>query len=168
MGAPILGVVMQGLAQRRAVLRGLMCLFATSASAAVPTVWNMIRYQGGTIDVKVNSFDWNTTLSIVNGGVEFNFAGRKRIQIEAAAVLVLSFGTSADKRVSDLATLRYATKPMKLFAVLSKPRDHLVSIEFKTASGAAGGVLLEVYSGYTLEILHELRQLTSKPVDNWP
>ena len=147
---------------------GWLCLLAGLPAYAADKSWNMIRYQGGTVEAKVNPFDWNTTLTIVNGGVDLNFAGRKRLRIEASDITVLSFGESAYKHVSDIASLRYAPKPVKLFGMLSKPRDHLVSIEFKTAGGTVGGVLLEVYFGHSMELLHALRILTGKPVDNWP
>lgn len=131
-------------------------------------VWNKIRYEGGTIPVKVNRFDWNTKLTASKNQIELMFAGRTVVNIAASDITALSYGQRAYRRIADMASLSVLLTPIALFGILHKSRDHVIGIEFKTAKGEAGAVLLNVHKASYREVLLTLKVMTGKPVDNWP
>jgi hypothetical protein len=145
------------------------------SSLLVPTpllaaagVWKKIRYQGGTVDVSVNPFDWNTALTASADQVELVFAGRKTVIIAAADITALSYGQRAYRHVADMAALSVVVTPIALFGILHKSKDHLIGIEFRTPAGQQGAVLLMVHKDGYRELLMTLKVITGKPVDNWP
>ena len=134
---------------------------------AADSVWKRIRYQGGTIEAKVNRFDWNTTLKSYGNHLELVFAGQKTVKIEAADITALSYGQKAYRRVADMAALSVVLTPVALFGILHKSKDHLIGIEYRHAAGEPGGVLLIIHKDEYREVLTRLREMTGKPVENW-
>lgn len=151
---------------RRGLLLGL--LMPRTLPGGPANRWEKIRYQGGTIDAKVNPFDWNTTVTVLPNEIEMVFAGRKKLKIASGDVLALCYGQKAYRRVADLALMSVIATPTVLFGLLHKSQDHFVSIEFKTESGGRGGVLLTVHKDGYQALLRTLKIVTGKPVENWP
>jgi hypothetical protein len=149
-----------------AIVAALALLGAPSAAAPAKS-WNKIRYQGGTIEVKVNPFDWNTTLGVKGDRLELVFAGRKRVEIPAADVTAISYGQKAYRRVADLALLSVMATPVVLFGLLHKSKDHIVAVEFRTAAGEKGAVLLTVHKDQYRGLLADLKSVTGKPVEDY-
>lgn len=141
-----------------------MVLAGLLAQSAGGSSWNKIRYQGGTVEARVNPFDWNTTLTLKPDGLELLFAGRKRLSIPRAEIGTVAYGSRAFRRVADTSLLL----PLSLFGVLYKSKDHMVSIEFKTADGKNGAVLLMVHKDHVQGLLQALKLFTGRPVENWP
>ncbi len=142
-------------------------LFPIPLPAANPIVWKKVRYEGGTVDARVNRFDWNTTVSAAPGLLELRFGGQKTLRIATSAVTRLSYGQKAYSRVAGMATLSVFLTPAALFGVLPKSRDHTVAIEF-TDGGKPGAVLLMVHKDNYRDLLLTLATLTGKTVENWP
>ena len=88
---------------RRRLFAGLLAWLAMAAPPQ--NRWNKVRYQGGTVDAKVNPFDWNTTVTLLPGEIELLFAGRKRVKIPLARVTALSYGQKAHRRMVDLGVM---------------------------------------------------------------
>ncbi len=151
------------------VLRVLLVL-STSGSFALAgdTSWNKIRYQGGTIDAKVNPFDWNTTLKVSSAEIELSFAGRKKFTIPARNVISLAHGERACRRIADALDLNSTGNPVPLFGMVAMGKDHLVGIEFRNGEGVRGAVLLAVHKGSYRELLQALSTLTNKRVEDAP
>lgn len=137
-------------------------------SAAQTHSWNKIRYQGGTVEAKVNPFDWNTTLTVRPGELDLLFAGRKRLVIPVADVSRISYGQKAYRRVADMAVLSVFATPLALFGLLHKSKDHIVSVEYKTPEGKTGAVLLTVHKDHYEDLLRALQAATGKPVEDRP
>jgi hypothetical protein len=106
--------------------------------------WNKIRYQGGTVEAKVNPFDWNTTLTLTVDALELDFAGREKREIPLERIGVVSHGQAAYRRVARHSSASVLVTPIPLFGLLRKNKDQLVSIEFREKDGATGIVLLSV------------------------
>lgn len=154
---------------RRKFAASAWCALAATALRAAPAnSWNKIRYQGGTVEVAVNPFDWNTTLTVAPGQIELLFAGRTRLVVPNADLAVISYGQKAYRRVADLAVLSVVATPVVLFGLLHKSKDHMVSLEYKTPAGKTGAVLLMVHKDHYRDMLEILRKVTGKPVENWP
>ena len=142
-------------------------LLGTGQAEAADHVWKRLRYQGGTIEAKVNPFDWNTALTTSGTRMQFVFAGQKTVMIDAADVTSLSYGQMAYRRVADMATLSVLLTPVALFGILHQSKDHLVSIQFKSSDGRPCAVLLAVHKDAYRDLLVNLSILTKKPVENW-
>jgi hypothetical protein len=136
--------------------------------AGADQVWKKLRYQGGTIEAKVNPFDWNTTLRVSGNQLELTFAGQKTVRIEASQITALSYGQKAYRRVGDMAALSFLVTPVALFGMLYKSKDHLIGIQYKAVDGAPGGILLTVNKDEYAELLVRLSAITGKPVENRP
>lgn len=155
----------------RLLLTGLLLFTLVApqpARAATANVWKKVRYQGGTIDASVNRFDWNTTVTTSADTVELLFGGFQSVRIPARSITALSYGQKAYRRVADMATLSVFLTPVALFGVLHKSRDHLIGIEFKGTDAKPGAVLLMVHKDRYRELLLTLKDMTGKPVENWP
>lgn len=130
--------------------------------------WNKIRYQTGTIEVKVNPFDWNTSLKIDGPLIEINFAGRKKISIESRSVTSLYSGEAAYRRISELVSRSGSSRPVPLFGMLQGDKEHLIGLEFTGADGAHTALLLFVQKDGYHDLLQALSELTRKSVKEIP
>jgi len=150
---------MRGNLSTRARAAILVVLFLlTSVADAADLSWNKIRYEAGTINVKVNPFDWNTTLRVLPAGIEMSFQGRMRVMIASRDITALSSGEAAYRRVNDL-LVNTSSRPVPLFGILRNSKDHLVGIEFKDEHGVKGAVLLTVHKDSYNELLQSLSRL---------
>lgn len=130
--------------------------------------WNRIRYAGGTMEAKVNPFDWNTTLTVTPDAIALAIGPKARLRLEPAQVTTLSYGQEAHRRVADMVALSLVATPVALFGILHKSTTHFVGIEYKTADGKTGAVLLEADKNNYRAILSVLKTVTGKPVQNAP
>ncbi|MFB3779564.1 MAG: hypothetical protein ACE141_18235 [Bryobacteraceae bacterium] len=146
----------------------LFSLIASTPVAAGGNSWNRLRYSGGTVEAKVNPFDWNTTLTVTPDGLSLVFSGRKTVRIQASDVTGLSYGQEARRRVADLVALSVIATPLVLFGLLHQSQVHFVGIEFRGEDGKPGAVLLEADKGNYRAILQVLGSVTGQPVKNAP
>jgi hypothetical protein len=130
--------------------------------------WNKIRYAGGTVEAKVNPFDWNTTLTVTPDAIAMTFGPKARLRLKPAQVTMLSYGKEARRRVADMVALSLIATPVALFGILHKSTTHFVGIEYATANGETGAVLLEADKNNYRAILAALKAATGKPVQNAP
>ena len=152
---------------RRAVAASLiLCLACVQAAAAPRNSWNKIRYRGGTVAAKVDSWDWNTTLTVKPDDITLLFAPRTTIHIKPSQVDSISYGQEAHKRVGDIVALSLVLGPLALFGLLNHSKDNLIGIVYDTDDGKRAAVLLETPSYW--EILHVLKPVTGKPVEVTP
>jgi hypothetical protein len=150
---------------RRAVA---FLVIAAVAAADGGNSWNKIRYSGGTVEAKVNPFDWNTTLTITGDSIAIQMGPKQSLRLKPAQVTALSYGQEAHRRVADMVALSVVATPLALFGILHKSKVHFVGIEYKTVDGKPGAVLLEADKNNYREILRVLSAVTGKPVQNGP
>jgi hypothetical protein len=143
-------------------------LVVALAAAAQGNSWNKLRYNGGTVEAKVNPFDWNTTLTATPDAIVLVFAHRATLRMTPAAVTALSYGQEAHRRVADMVALSVVATPLALFGILHKSKVHFIGIEYRGADGKPGAVLLEADKNNYRPILKVLKSLTGKPVQNAP
>jgi hypothetical protein len=130
--------------------------------------WNKIRYNGGTIQAKLNPYDWNTTLTITSDAIVLVFGHRQTVRIPPAHVTALSYGQEAHRRVAEMVALSIMVNPVALFGLFHKSKDHFVGIEFRGDDGKPASVLLEVHKDNYRAVLQTLKSVTGKPVENAP
>jgi hypothetical protein len=128
--------------------------------------WNKIRYRGGTVAAKVDSWDWNTTLTINPDEIVVFFVPRMTVHIKPSQVDSISYGQEAHRRVGDIVALSLVLGPLALFGLMRHPQDHLVGIVYHTDDGKPGAMLLE--TPFYWGILQALKTVTGKPVDLTP
>jgi hypothetical protein len=143
-------------------LAGAQCVRADGNS------WNKLRYAGGTVEAKVNDFDWNTILTVTPDSIEAMFAHRQTLRLQPAQVTALSYGQEAHRRVADMVALSAVVTPLALFGLLHKSKVHFIGIEYRTADGKPGAILLEADKNNYRAILQVLKAVTGKPVQNAP
>jgi len=130
--------------------------------------WNKIRYAGGTVEAKVNPFDWNTTLTVTADAITVQMGPRQTLRLKPAQVTALSYGQEAHRRVGDMMAISVVATPLALFGILHKSKNHFVGIEYKGDDGKPGAVLLEADKNNYRVILEVLKTVTGKPVQNAP
>ena len=150
---------------RRAVA---LILAVGLALGAEGNTWNKIRYGGGTVEAKVNPFDWNTTLTVTPDAIALTFGPRASLRLTPGQVTMLSYGQEAHRRVADMVALSLVATPLALFGILHKSTSHFVGIEYRTPDGKPGAILLEADKNNYRAILAALKTATGKPVQNAP
>ncbi len=136
----------------------------TLVSATAPRwSWNKIRYHGGTVQVKVDPWDWNTTLVVSQDEIAMTFSPRVTVKIKPSQVRSISYGQEAKRRVEDVVALGVLVGPFALFGLLHVSRDELVGIVYDTDDGKRGAVLLQ--SPFAKQILDRLKDVTGKQIE---
>ena len=130
--------------------------------------WNKLRYSGGTVEAKVNAFDWNTTLTVTADAVVVEFAHSTTLKLAPSQITALSYGQEAHRRVADMVALSVVVTPLALFGLLHKSKVHFIGIEFRSTDGKPGAILLEADKNNYRAILKVLAAVTGKPVQNAP
>jgi hypothetical protein len=130
--------------------------------------WNRIRYAGGTVQAKVDPYDWNTTLTVTGDSIVLVFGHRTTLKLKPSQVTALSYGQEAHRRVADMVTLSVFFTPLALFGILHESKMHFVGIEFTDDDNKRGAVLLQVHKDSYKAILEALKAVTGKPVQTGP
>src|ERR1035441_2291470 len=130
--------------------------------------WNKLRYAGGTVEAKVNDFDWNTTLTVKPDAIVVVFAHRTTLRLLPLQVTALSYGQEVHRRVADMVALSLVVTPLALFGLLHTSKVHFIGIEYRTADGKPGAILLEADKNNYRAILEVLKAVTGKPFRNAP
>jgi hypothetical protein len=133
------------------------------------TTWNKLRYAGGTVQVKVNPYDYNTTLKVTSDEIALSFTHSKTvIHIKPDQVISLSYGQEAHRRVADVVALSVVLSPLALFGLLHVSKDHFIGIVYHTEDGKPAALLLEADKTNYWLILQVLKGVTGKAVDKTP
>lgn len=149
--------------------RTLTCLLAAAAVLhGQGNSWNKLRYSGGTVQAKVNPFDWNSTLTVASDSIVLTLGPRVTLRLKPAQVTALSYGQEAHRRVGDMVPLSIVATPLALFGILHKSRTHFVGVEYRDAGDKPGAVLLEADKNNYRAILQVLEAVTGKSVRNAP
>ena len=158
----------------RVTLMFAMAVLAVQSVGAAADSWNKVRYMAGTIQAKVNPYDYNVTLTVTRDKIVLAFSPRPTVRLEPSKIVSISYGREAQQRVSavlDASTTKQSQKsafappdPPHLFGFLH-PKDELIGIVFKDQDGGTGAVLLQTVPGYKLAILGALSMATGKSIE---
>jgi hypothetical protein len=145
-----------------------LAMAASQAMCAPGNFWNRLRYSGGTVQAKVNPFDWNTSLKVTADDIELVMAYRRKVRIRTPEVTRLSYGREAYRRVADMVALSLVFTPLTLFGLLHESKIHFIGIEYKDEDGKPSALLLEAHKDDYKAMLQALKVATGKPVENAP
>jgi hypothetical protein len=137
--------------------------------AAERTMWNKVRYLGGTLHVKASRYDWNTTLTVTPDLITVTiapataFTPQQTVRLKPSQVVSLSYGAAAWKRVSEVPGAEVPAQQPKLFGLAAQ--DDL-GIVYETDDGKHGALLLETNFGSRIILL--LQSISGKKADGSP
>src|SRR5713226_6985673 len=126
--------------------------------------WDRVRYNGGSLNSKVNPKDWNNHLSVTSDVITFKTKDGQVLEIPTKSVTGLSYGQEAHRRVGTMVALAILVAPVALFGLFHKTRLHYIGIEFTTPDSKTGGILLQGDKDNYRAILVALQGVTGVPV----
>lgn len=126
--------------------------------------WNKIRYNGGTLQTKVDPKDWDNHLTVTPDSITLKLKDGQQVEIPAKSVTGLSYGQEAHRRVGTMIALGILVSPVALFGLMHKTRLHFIGIEYKTADGKKAGLLLQGDKDNYRAILTALEGSTGAPL----
>jgi hypothetical protein len=148
------------------ILKRLLALFLCSAVAvwAQGNSFDKVRYNGGSVDSKVDPKDWHNKLTVTSDMITMQFDDGKKLEIPPQSVTSLSYGQEAHRRVGTMIALAILVAPIALFGLLHKTRLHYIGIEYATADNKSAGILLQGDKDNYRAILVALQGVTGVPV----
>jgi hypothetical protein len=148
------------------ILRRLLALFLCSAVAAWAqgNSFDKVRYNGGSVDSKVDPKDWNNRLSITSDTITLALKDGKKLEIPPKSVTSLSYGQEVHRRVGTMIALAILVAPVALFGLFHKTRLHYIGIQYATPDNKTAGILLQGDKDNYRAILVALQGVSGAPV----
>jgi PEGA domain len=126
--------------------------------------FNRVRYNGGTIQTKVNPKDWDNHLVVTSERVTLKLKDGQETSFSTKNVTSLSYGQEAHRRVGTMIALGILVAPLALFGLFHKTRLHFVGIEYTTDDGKRAGLLLQGDKNNYRGMLVALTSATGAPL----
>ncbi len=126
--------------------------------------WSKVRYNGGTLQTKVDPDEWNNQLTVTSDTITLKLKDGQTVDIPCAKVSGLSYGQEAHRRVGTMIALGILVAPIALFGLFHKTRLHYIGIEYTTEDGKKAGILLQGHKDNYRAILMALRGATGAKV----
>lgn len=148
------------------ILRRLLalCLCSAIAAWAQGNSFDKVRYNGGSVDSKVDPKDWHNQLTVTPDLITLALKGGKRVEIPPKSVISLSYGQEAHRRVGTMIALAILVAPVALFGLFHKTRLHYIGLQYTTPDSKTGGILLQGDKDNYRAILVALQGVTGVPV----
>lgn len=141
-----------------------LCLCASIVTWAQGNSFDKVRYNGGSVDSKVDPKDWNNRLTVTSDVITLALKDGKRLEIPPKTVTSLSYGQEAHRRVGTMVALAVLVAPVALFGLLHKTRLHYIGIQYTTPDNKTAGILLQGDKDNYRAILVALQGVTGAPV----
>src|SRR2546422_9487423 len=147
-------------------LKRLLALLVCSAIVAWAqgNSFDKVRYNGGSVDSKVDAKEWNNHLTVTSDLITLALKDGKKLEIPPKSVASLSYGQEAHRRVGTMVALAILVAPVALFGLFHKTRLHYIGIQFTDASNKSAGILLQCDKDNYRAILVALQGVTNVPV----
>jgi len=147
-------------------LRRLLALLLCSAIVAWAegNSFDKVRYNGGSVDSKVDPKDWNNHLTVTSDLITLALKDGKKVEIPPKSVTSISYGQEAHRRVGTMIALAILVAPVALFGLFHKTRLHYIGIQYTTPVGKTAGILLQGDKDNYRAILVALQGVSGVPV----
>lgn len=122
--------------------------------------WDKVRYNGGTLQTKVDPKDWGNHLTVTSDLITLKLKDGQTAEIPTKLVTGLSYGQEAHRRVGTMIGLALIS-PIALFGLFHKTRLHFIGIEYNTADNKKSGILLQGDKDNYRAILLALHSVTN-------
>jgi hypothetical protein len=126
--------------------------------------FDRVRYNGGSVDSKVDPKEWHNNLTITSDMITLALKDGKRLEIPPKSVTSLSYGQEAHRRVGTMIALAILVAPVALFGLLHKTRLHYIGVQYTTPDHKTAGILLQGDKENYRAILVALQGVTGVPV----
>lgn len=147
------------------VRRALICLLVCAVSAqGQGNSFNKVRYNGGSVDSKVDPKDWDNHLTVTSDAITLALKDGKKVDIPPKTVTSISYGQEAHRRVGTMVALAVLVAPVALFGLFHKTRLHYIGIQYATPDSKSAGILLQGDKDNYRAILVALQGVTGVPV----
>jgi len=141
-----------------------MLLSAALISSTQGNTFDRVRYNGGSVDSKVDPKDWHNHLTVTSDMITMDFADGKKLEIPPKSLTGLSYGQEAHRRVGTMVVLAILIAPVALFGLLHKTRLHYIGIQYTMPDGKSAGILLQGDKDNYRAILVALQGVSGVPV----
>jgi hypothetical protein len=142
----------------------LLALSTTLYATSQGNSWNKVRYNGGTLQTKVDPKDWNNHLTVTSDTITLKLKDGQQVEIPTKSVTGLSYGQEAHRRVGTMIALGILVSPVALFGLMHKTRLHFIGIEYTTPDSKKAGLLLQGDKDNYRAILTALEGSTGAPL----
>ena len=139
-------------------------LCVTLVSYGQGNSFDKVRYNGGSVDSKVDPKDWNNHLTVTSDLITLALKDGKKLEIPPKSVTSLSYGQEAHRRVGTMVALAILVAPVALFGLFHKTRLHYIGIQYATPESKTAGILLQGVKDNYRAILVALQGVTGVPV----
>lgn len=139
-------------------------LCACLATYADGNAFDRVRYNGGSVDSKVDPKEWHNKLTITSDAITLALKDGKSVVIPPKSVTSLSYGQEAHRRVGTMVALAVLVAPVALFGLLHKTRLHYIGIQYNDAQNKSAGILLQGDKDNYRAILVALQGVSNVPV----
>jgi len=126
--------------------------------------FDRVRYNGGSMDSKVDPKDWHNQLTVTSDMITLALKDGKKLELPPKSVTSLSYGQEAHRRVGTMIALAILVAPVALFGLFHKTRLHYIGIQYTTPDNKTGGILLQGDKDNYRAILVSLQGVTGVPV----
>jgi hypothetical protein len=141
-----------------------LCLCFSLSTYGQGNSFDRVRYNGGSVDSKVNPKEWKNTLTVTSDSITLSLKDGKKVEIPPKSVTSLSYGQEAHRRVGTMIALAILVAPVALFGLLHKTRLHYIGIQYTDSSNKSSGILLQGDKDNYRAILVALQGVTNVPV----
>ncbi len=147
-------------------LKKLLAFVLCSAVAAWAqgNSFDKVRYNGGSVDSKVDPKDWHNNLTVTSEMITLALKDGKKLELPPKSVTSLSYGQEAHRRVGTMIALAILVAPVALFGLFHKTRLHYIGIQYTTPENKSAGILLQGDKDNYRAILVALQGVTGVPV----
>lgn len=127
------------------LIRKLLVLFlcASTVTWAQGNSFDKVRYNGGSVESKVDPKDWNNHLTVTSDMITLALKDGKKLELPPKSVTSLSYGQEAHRRVGTMIALAVLVAPVALFGLLHKTRLHYIGVQYTTPDNKTAGILLQ-------------------------
>lgn len=149
-----------------AILKKVLAVFFCSVMVtwAQGNSFDRVRYNGGSVDSKVDPKEWNNHLTVNSDMITLSLKDGKNLEIPPKSVTSLSYGQEAHRRVGTMVALAVLVAPVALFGLFHKTRLHYIGIQYHTPDNKTAGILLQGDKDNYRAILVALQGVTGVPV----
>ncbi len=126
--------------------------------------FDRVRYNGGSVDSKVDPKEWNNHLTVTSDMITLALKDGKKLEIPPKSVTSLSYGQEAHRRVGTMIALAVLVAPVALFGLFHKTRLHYIGVQYTTPDNKTAGILLQGDKDNYRAILVALQGVTGVPV----
>jgi hypothetical protein len=124
-----------------------------------------VRYLAGSVETRTDRDDWRNNLVILSDEIRVELRDGQRISVDPKAVTSISYGREATRHVARWVALGILVQPVAALAMFNENVKHYVSIEYETADGKKGGLLIQTHKNKYRNVLALLRGATGKEIE---